>query len=177
MREHPSAEKEFSRTLSYSWEFFTDFDLTKVNEIEEKIENLAGEFGWEGEDVIKVSIGFREIFLNAIIHGNLRLQKNKDNGPYFYTMVERGQSKAADDKKVRVKLSINREEIRIVIQDEGRKKVILQKIPQLPKKERVKKTSGRGITMAKAFFNQFDIHPIEKDGQQVGTEVVMVKEK
>ncbi len=176
--------KEQYVSASYTREFSSDAKVSEaegepsvIMELEEKIAKLAAEHGWLEVDIERLQYGFREIFMNAIVHGNLRLQKTDENQLYFHSVVDRTQSKHQLNKKVRVTFTVSSEKITIVIQDQGAKEINLSSIPKLSEQEVGTKGSGRGVDSTKNYFDEFDIHPLKIHDKFIGTEVVMTKFK
>lgn len=148
-----------------------------MNSVDQTIERCAKATGWPEDAIAKAQMGFKDIFNNAVIHGNLKLQQTEANREYFSNLIQKEQEKVTANKKVQVKFTINSEKLEFVITDQGNKEFNQDSIPDLTDDQNLVMTSGRGILMTKAFFKDFSILPI-KDGDKIlGTQVKMAMYK
>ncbi|HEY7209055.1 MAG TPA: ATP-binding protein [Bryobacteraceae bacterium] len=125
-----------------------DSTLQTADKAEELVLKEAAKLGLEEDDQHQVGMAVRECTVNAVVHGN-RYNKNK-----------------------RVHLQIERSEkdLTVLIGDEG-EGFDLNSLPDPLAPENLLRQSGRGLMLARAFMDEFDLHP--RPGG--GTEVRLVK--
>jgi serine/threonine-protein kinase RsbW len=128
----------------------TTFDSTlqTADKAEELVLAEAAKLGLEEDEQHQIGMAVRECTVNAVVHGN-RYNKNK-----------------------RVHLQIDRsdKELAVLIGDEG-EGFDLNSLPDPLAPENLLRQSGRGLMLARAFMDEFDLHP--RPGG--GTEVRLVK--
>jgi serine/threonine-protein kinase RsbW len=128
----------------------TTFDSTlqTADKAEELVLKEAAKLGLEEDEQHQIGMAVRECTVNAVVHGN-RYNKNK-----------------------RVHLQIERSEkdLTVTIGDEG-EGFDINSLPDPLAPENLLKQSGRGLMLARAFMDEFDLHP--RTGG--GTEVRLVK--
>jgi serine/threonine-protein kinase RsbW len=125
-----------------------DSTLQTADKVEELVMNEAAKLGMEEDDQHQVGMAVRECTVNAVVHGN-RYNKNK-----------------------RVHLQIDRsdKDLTVLIGDEG-EGFDVNSLPDPLAPENLLKQSGRGLMLARAFMDEFDLHPRAGGG----TEVRLVK--
>lgn len=125
-----------------------DSTLETADQAEELVLQEAGKLGLDEDEQAQVGMAVRECTVNAVVHGN-RYNKNK-----------------------RVHLQIDRTEdsLTVVIGDEGAG-FEYNSLPDPLAPENLLRQSGRGLMLARAFMDDFDLHP--RPGG--GTEVRLVK--
>lgn len=125
-----------------------DSTLETADQAEELVLQEAGKLGLDEDEQAQVGMAVRECTVNAVVHGN-RYNKNK-----------------------RVHLQIERTEdsLTVVIGDEGAG-FEYKSLPDPLAPENLLRQSGRGLMLARAFMDEFDLHP--RPGG--GTEVRLVK--
>jgi len=99
-------------------------------ELDEFILNIAKEAGLDSDQTNSLSISFSEAASNSILHGN----------------------KCDPNKKVRIKVEIDSNNLIITIKDEG-KGFDMASVPDPTKPENILKDSGRGIHIMKSYLN------------------------
>jgi len=125
-----------------------DSTLQTADKAEELVMREAAKLGLEEDDQHQVGMAVRECTVNAVVHGN-RYNQNK-----------------------RVHLQIERsdKDLTVVIGDEG-EGFDMNSLPDPLAPENLLKQSGRGLMLARAFMDEFDLHPRAGGG----TEVRLVK--
>jgi len=125
-----------------------DSTLQTADKAEELVMKEAAKLGLEEDDQHQVGMAVRECTVNAVVHGN-RYNQNK-----------------------RVHLQIERsdKDLTVVIGDEG-EGFDMNSLPDPLAPENLLKQSGRGLMLARAFMDEFDLHPRAGGG----TEVRLVK--
>lgn len=142
-REKPFDEKLVA--VEKVWE--TNLDLVDVAEAEftEKLRTA----GWSDDEIYDLALGFREILINAMKHGN------------------QGDS----TKKVLIKTSVSPERVEVAIRDEGQG-FEMENVRDPLSEKGLQRASGRGIFMAKNYFNE-----IKNQRTSEGHEMRLVKNK
>jgi serine/threonine-protein kinase RsbW len=125
-----------------------DSTLQTADKAEELAIEEAAKLGLDEDAQHQVGMAVRECTVNAIVHGNRY------------------------NKKKRVHLRIERSEndLTITIGDEG-EGFDINSLPDPLAPENLLRQSGRGLMLARAFMDEFDLHP--RPGG--GTEVRLVK--
>jgi anti-sigma regulatory factor (Ser/Thr protein kinase) len=109
-------------------------------------------------DTAKVRIGFSEMIINAIEHGNLAINNQEkfehtEAGTYQELLDERGVDPRYKDRKVYIKMSLDEEKIQITIRDEG-DGFDITKLPSPKDEDQLMKLHGRGILITKVYFDK-----------------------
>ncbi len=125
-----------------------DSTLDSVDNAEETVLKVAGDLGFDEDDLHKIGIAVRESMVNAVVHGNR------------YNVR----------KKVHLTVHTGGDRIIVNIRDEG-DGFELSKVPDPLADENLLRHSGRGILLMQAFMDEFEM----RQGQPRGTEVRMVK--
>jgi len=125
-----------------------DSTLESVDSAEELALNAAQRAGFDEDDLMKIGMAVRESMVNAVVHGN----------------------RYNAHKKVRLKVTHNRERFTIRIADEG-EGFDFNGLPDPLAPENLMRTSGRGIFLIRSFMDEFEMR--RRDPQ--GTEVTLVK--
>ena len=114
-----------------------------------------------------------ESLLNAMLHGNLEVDsalRELDRGRAYREMIrDRRQREPYTDRRVRIGLRIGKEEIRIVITDEG-PGFDPNEIPDPTLPGNMERASGRGLLLINTFMDQV-VH------NHQGNEITMVKSR
>jgi len=124
-----------------------DSTLETVDSAEQAATRIAGEAGFDEDEVMQISMAVREAAVNAVLHGNAY-----DPG-----------------KKVKLDFERTSNDLVITIRDQG-KGLDLAKIPDPLSPENLMKTSGRGIFLIRSFMDEVQINP-----SVTGTEIKLVK--
>jgi serine/threonine-protein kinase RsbW len=125
-----------------------DSTLETADKAEELVLSEAGKLGLDEDEQGQVGMAVRECTVNAVVHGN-RYNKNK---------------------KVHLQIERTENDLTVVIGDEGAG-FDLGSLPDPLAPENLLRQSGRGLMLARAFMDEFDLHP----RQGGGTEVRLVK--
>jgi serine/threonine-protein kinase RsbW len=125
-----------------------DSTLEAVDQAEDMVLKEAAKLGLEDEEQHQVGMAVRECMVNAVVHGN-RYNKNK---------------------RIHIDIERSKESITILIGDEGAG-FDINALPDPLSPENLMRQSGRGLMLARAFMDDFDVHT--RPGG--GTEVRLVK--
>ncbi len=138
----------FKRSPMENIQTTLDSTLETADKAEQMVLQEADRLGLEEDEQHQIGMAVRECTVNAVVHGN-RYNKHK-----------------------RVHLQIERSEkaLTVTIGDEG-EGFDLNSLPDPLAPENLLRQSGRGLMLARAFMDEFDLHP--RPGG--GTEVRLVK--
>ena len=125
-----------------------DSTLETVDNAEQTATRIAGEAGFDEDEVMRIAMAVREAAVNAVLHGNAY-----DPG-----------------KKVKLDFEKTGKDLVITIRDQG-KGLDLSSIPDPLAPENLLKTSGRGIFLMRSFMDEFQMRHLESGG----TEVTLIK--
>ena len=124
-------------------------DLSSVDPVEAKAEDLAREAGFDEDTSSQISMVTREAVINAILHGN-----KKDPA-----------------KQVHVNYELNDEVLKFKIADEG-PGLDPDSVPDPLAPENILRSSGRGIFLMRAIMDEVHFHQLNP-----GTEIEMIKHR
>jgi serine/threonine-protein kinase RsbW len=124
-----------------------DSTLETVDNAEQTATRIAGETGFDEDEVMRIAMAVREAAVNAVLHGNAY-----DPG-----------------KKVTLDFERTGKDLVITIRDQG-KGLDPESIPDPLAPENLMKTSGRGIFLIRSFMDEVQIHP-----SHTGTEIKLIK--
>lgn len=122
--------------------------LESVDDAEGAVLGVAGELGFEEDDLHRIGMAVREAMVNAVVHGNRYNAR----------------------KKVKLRVLRGNDHLVVVINDEG-EGFDWSEVPDPLSDENLLRHSGRGLLLIKEFMDQAEVHKI----QPLGTEVRMVK--
>ena len=122
--------------------------LESVDQAEAMAIDEAGKLGFDEDEQSQFGMAVRECMVNAVVHGNRYNKK----------------------KKVHLDIERSKESLAFTIGDEG-EGFDLNSLPDPLAPENLLRQSGRGIMLARAFVDDFDLHPRAGGG----TEVRLVK--
>lgn len=125
-----------------------DSTLDSVDEAEVMATREAGKLGFDEDEQAHIGMAVRECMVNAVVHGNRYSKK----------------------KKVHLDIERSEDSLTFTIGDEG-EGFDINSLPDPLAPENLLRQSGRGIMLARAFMDEFDLHP--RPGG--GTEVRLVK--
>ncbi len=125
-----------------------DSTLQTADKAEQLVMEEAGKLGLDDDEQHQIGMAVRECTVNAVVHGN-RYNKNK---------------------KVHLQIERSNTDLTVVIGDEG-EGFDIDSLPDPLAPENLLRQSGRGLMLARAFMDEFDLHP--RPGG--GTEVRLVK--
>ena len=123
-------------------------------------------------DLIRIGTALHEAFVNAVEHGNLELSsdlRNDPDGAYQRTAEMRRRQLPYCERKVLVDAHLNRDEVRIMIRDEG-PGFDPSRLPDPTVPENIGKISGRGLLLIRTFMDDVRFN-------DTGNEIVLVKKK
>ncbi len=145
------SEQKKEYFLGNSWELPSDLSL--VPEAADELEKRLAEAGWPEDSVIDMSTAFREVLINAIVHGNLELNdKNKIRDDEKWDEVVK-RLNVKTDKKVSVDLEITPEKVMIRVKDGG-KGFDPNEALDMASPEGLSKPTGRGLAFMKLYFDE-----------------------
>lgn len=122
--------------------------LESVDDAEGAVLGVAGEIGFEEDDLHRIGMAVREAMVNAVVHGNRYNAR----------------------KKVKLRVLRGNDHLVVVINDEGAG-FDWSEVPDPLSDENLLRHSGRGLLLIKEFMDQAEVHKV----QPLGTEVRMVK--
>lgn len=122
--------------------------LESVDSAEADVLRMAGEIGFEEDDLHQIGMAARECLVNAVVHGNRYNAR----------------------KYVHFRLRKEPDRLTIVIRDEG-EGFNPSELPDPLAEENLLRQSGRGLLLMQAFMDEFRV----QRAQPNGTEVTMVK--
>ena len=113
-------------------------------------------------EIEKIRIGFSEMLNNAIEHGNLNITGDEkfeatEAGTYQELLRERETDPRYKDRTVHFWVDFNAERVLITIKDEGNG-FDVSKIPSPNDTEHLMKLHGRGILIARAYFDEVNYY-------------------
>jgi CheY-like chemotaxis protein/anti-sigma regulatory factor (Ser/Thr protein kinase) len=123
-------------------------------------------------DLIRIGTALHEAFVNAVEHGNLELDsdlRNDPDGAYQRMAEARRLESPYRDRKVQVRAHLDRDEVRIIIRDEG-PGFDPSCLPDPTVPENIGKISGRGLLLIRTFMDDVRFN-------ETGNEIVLVKKK
>ena len=138
----------FERSPMENIETTLDSTLETADKAEEMVLEEAARLGLEEDEQHQIGMAVRECTVNAVVHGN-RYNKNK---------------------KVHLQIERSAKDLTVVIGDEG-EGFDYNGLPDPLAPENLLRQSGRGLMLARAFMDEFDLHPRAGGG----TEVRLVK--
>jgi serine/threonine-protein kinase RsbW len=119
-------------------------NLQSVDKAEAAVLEEAKKLGFDEDAQHHISVAVREITVNAVVHGN-RYNRNK---------------------KVHLEMEPSAGELVVTIGDEG-SGFDFASLPDPLAPGNLLRQSGRGILLARAFVDEFDIHPRPGGGTEV----------
>jgi serine/threonine-protein kinase RsbW len=134
--------------MEISVDEFFESTLDSVNVAEERVTGVAHQLGFEEEEVYHLGYAVHEAMVNAVVHGN----------------------RYSANKKIRLVIRTSEAAIEVSIEDEGEGfDFCAQADPSMS--ENLMNESGRGITIIRAFVDEFHA----EKAQPHGTRVVLTK--
>jgi serine/threonine-protein kinase RsbW len=121
-----------------------DSTLESVDKAEVIAMDAARKLGFDEDEQQQIGMAVRECVVNAVVHGN-RYSKNK---------------------KVHLDTERSKDRLVFTIGDEGQS-FDLNSLPDPLAPENLLNQSGRGIMLARAFMDDFDLHPRPGGGTEV----------
>ena len=127
---------------------FLASNLESVDDAENLVLKVAGEVGFQEEDLHKISMAVRESVVNAVVHGN----------------------RYSSHKKVHLIVAGAKDRIEVTVRDQGNG-FDLKSLPDPLAEENLLQQSGRGILLIRAFVDEFQMRRMAP----AGTEVRLIK--
>lgn len=115
-------------------------------------------FFFSFSDLEKIRVGISEMITNAIEHGNLGItdiekMESTENGTYYELLESRTNDPKYSNRRTEVDIVCSNSELSIRIKDDG-DGFDTSKIPNPTDTERLLKLHGRGIFIAKMYFDK-----------------------
>ncbi len=151
-----------------NWVLKTGLEYLESAEI--AFEKKLREALWSENEIIDLSLGFRECVVNAMAHGNLAIDKAEGGTLDKLMQRELQRNPEKVNKKVKIDLDIAKDRVYIRVQDEGKgfKRIPKLSDPTLP--ESLMKTQGRGLFLMEHYYDSVEIVGI-------GNEIILSKER
>ncbi len=121
-----------------------DSTLQSADKAEELVLKEAAKLELDEDEQHQIGMAVREVTVNAVVHGN-RYNKNK---------------------KVHLHIERSEKEFIVIIGDEG-EGFDMNSLPDPLAPENLLRQSGRGLMLARAFMDDFDLHPRPGGGTEV----------
>jgi CheY-like chemotaxis protein len=121
---------------------------------------------------IQVGVALREALVNAMFHGNLEVTSDllESPGRAFHDLAEKRRHQAPfRERRVRLQVTLTRDEVRYVVTDEGRG-FDPSSLPDPMDPENLDKPSGRGLLLIRTFMD--DVQHNTR-----GNEITMIKRR
>ena len=110
------------------------------------IKERLNEAGWTDDEIGQFDVAVGEAITNAITHGNLGIEREPDEPNETYrARIDMADASAENNKKVTVEITLSADGVTIVVEDEGKKQIDADKLPDPTSPERILKPGGRGI--------------------------------
>lgn len=152
---------------SFSYTYFISNNIFSIDKI---VYNITKDlvYFFKLSDLQKIRIGLSEIITNAIEHGNLAITGEEkfhatENDIYYSLIDERLNNPKYKERKVKIKLYLKKPVLKIVVEDKG-KGFDTSKIKKVHSEEDLFKLHGRGILIARMYFNEINYN---KKGNRV----------
>jgi anti-sigma regulatory factor (Ser/Thr protein kinase) len=115
--EHPEASQENHEAYekSFSW----DNDRAHIEEAQTLVEAELLKLGWPEDQAYGFSLAVNEAVSNAIVHGNLKVNKKDDPDTYFERLEQARALEENKAKHVEVAFQFTSDEAMAEIKDEG----------------------------------------------------------
>jgi len=131
------------------------------------------ELGWCGDSAcMQMSVALNEALHNAMEHGNLEVssEKREKRMSHYEELVERRRHEQPfRDRRIRVSSTLNRDEARFVVEDEG-PGFDPSQLPDPRDPENIERFSGRGILLMRTFMDDVEFN-------ERGNSVTLVKRR
>ncbi len=130
--------------------------IEKILELGEHLELMLKKFGWDEDEILKISLGFNEAVINSAFHGNYGAKVVGDVPLYvdaenkIKALIESGQPLP---QPVEVSYFVSSRQVKITLKDYGAG-FDLKKVPNPLEKSNLAKTSGRGIIFIQDAFDE-----------------------
>lgn len=102
--------------------------------------------GWSDDEIGQFDVAISEAITNAIIHGNLGIERGSDEDSKAYrARIDAADVSAENMKKVSVDIALLPDYVTVIVEDEGKKEIDPDNLPDPTSPEGLLKPGGRGI--------------------------------
>lgn len=138
-------------------EFELENDLLLVYPLTEEIQQMATRAYGDYDDSYRfqLAISLEEALTNAIVHGNLEISSVlRANAEEVYERLvkERPNQPPYDQRRVHVEVTLDREQLLLLIRDQGPGFNVSQ-VPDPTAPENIEKVCGRGLALMRSFMD------------------------
>jgi serine/threonine-protein kinase RsbW len=120
--------------------------LTEADAAVQAIMERLNEAGWTDDEIGQFDVAVAEAINNAITHGNLGIEREPGESSEAYrARIEAADASAENTKKITVEITLSADSVTVVVEDEGKKKIDPDKLPDPTSPDRILKPGGRGI--------------------------------
>ncbi len=163
-----------SRIESIEMTLKLENDETLVPSVIARLEQAACEVDFCNEMLwMQVAMALDEALVNAIFHGNLEvsseLRQYDDGKPFVEQVNQRKAASPYKDRRVFLKMSVNHEQAKFVIRDDG-PGFDVASLPDPTDPANLEKAGGRGLLLIHSFMDEIQ-HNAE------GNQITMIKNK
>ena len=152
------------------FEFVLATDDTLVRQLARHLQDAVLQLGLRNRrEATQIGVAIHEAVNNAAEHGNLETAselRETDLSGYFAQLEERRRTPPYCDRRVHVEATLDREEGRIVVRDEG-PGFDPSTLPDPREPKNLEKLSGRGVLLMRTFMDEVTYN-------EKGNEVTMV---
>ncbi|MFC1758583.1 response regulator [Planctomycetota bacterium] len=174
-----NAEVNHQRELARScveageWNFILGYERGAIEAVVSYLQDVLSRLNYfDKAELWQITTALTESFSNAIDHGNLELESELRElpGDEFQKIgIERSKQTPYQDRRVFVTMRLSTDEVRYVIQDEG-KGFDPSTLPDPTDPENLLKASGRGLLLVRTFMDDVSFNSI-------GNEITMIKRR
>jgi anti-sigma regulatory factor (Ser/Thr protein kinase) len=130
---------------TFEQEFSWSNDLENLDEAQALAEEKLKELGWPDDQTEAFAFAVREVMMNAIVHGNLNINR-KDGAEDFFDRIKAAQQAEENkSKQVKIYFRFTKDEATAQIKDEG--DFVPDKIVDPTTEERLLSGSERGLAL------------------------------
>jgi serine/threonine-protein kinase RsbW len=120
--------------------------IVEVDAAAQAIRQRLSEAGWTDDEVGQFDVAVSEAITNAITHGNLGIEREPDEPTEAYqARIAAADASAENNRKVTVEITLLADSVTVVVEDEGKKEIDPDKLPDPTSPDRILKPGGRGI--------------------------------
>jgi len=104
----------------------------------------------------RIGVALEEALSNALYHGNLGVDsqlREEDDDAYYALIEDRRRTEPYRDRRIHIEAHLSREEMSVVIRDEGRG-FDPAALPDPTDPANIEKVSGRGVLLMKTFMDE-----------------------
>lgn len=164
--ELPAQERKDEIFAGNNWILPTDMNI--VPKAEGEFGRRLIDAGWAEEEADWLRVAFREALINAIVHGNLRINDKLETQDWFES-ANAVLNAQPTGKKVFVTMDVAPDKAKVVVRDEG-DGFDHANVTDPTQGPAILESSGRGILFMRNFFDSVTYN-------DVGNEVTMIKVK